>query len=154
MRRHHVESIVTIRRPVEDVFAFTIDMFNSPRVRGMTLASRKVSPGPIGLGSVVDQRVVIFGFESHLRFTAIEWDPPHVIVASMTGPFLKSGRVRTELRATSEGTHKVSSFDLELGPGGILLWPLLGPLLRRDQARADRKAKALLEASPSDTASG
>jgi hypothetical protein len=154
VRRHHLESIVTIRRPVEDVFAFTIDMFNSPRVRGMTLASRKVSPGPIGLGSVVDQRVVILGFESHLRFTAIEWDPPHVMVASMTGPFLKSGRVRTELRATSEGTHKVTTLDLELSAGGILLWPLLGRLLRRDQARADRKQKALLEASPSDTPAG
>jgi len=37
---------------------------------------------------------------------------------------------------------------------GILLWPLLGWLLRRDQARADRRQKALLEASPSDTAVG
>jgi uncharacterized protein YndB with AHSA1/START domain len=151
MRRHHIESEVTIRRPVEDVFAFVIDLFNSPRVRGMTLANRKVSPGPIGLGSVVDQRMVILGFESHMRFTVIEWDPPHVIVASMTGPFLRSGRVRTELTATSEGTRKVTTLDLEPSTGGILLWPLLGPLLRRDQARADRQQKALLEASPSDT---
>jgi uncharacterized protein YndB with AHSA1/START domain len=151
MRRHLIQSEVTIRRPVEDVFAFVIDLFNSPRVRGMTLASRKVSPGPIGLGSVVDQRMVVLGFESHIRFTVIEWDPPHVIVASMTGPFLRSGRVRTELRATSEGTRKVTTLDLESSAGGILIWPLLGPLLRRDQAKADRRQKALLEASPSDT---
>jgi uncharacterized protein YndB with AHSA1/START domain len=151
MRRHLIQSEVTIRRPVEDVFAFVIDLFNSPRVRGMTLASRKVSPGPIGLGSVVDQRMVVLGFESHIRFTVIEWDPPHVIVASMTGPFLRSGRVRTELRATSEGTRKVTTLDLESSTGGILIWPLLGPLLRRDQAKADRRQKALLEASPSDT---
>lgn len=151
MRRHHIESEVTIRRPVEDVFAFVIDLFNSPRVRGMTLGSRKVSPGPIGLGSVVDQRMVILGFESHMRFTVIEWDPPHVVVASMTGPFLRSGRVRNELTATSEGTRKVTTLDVEPSAGGILLWPLLGPLVRRDQARADRQQKALLEASPSDT---
>ena len=154
MHRHHFESQVTIRRPVEDVWAFMIDLFNQPRVRGTTLASRKVSPGPIGLGSVLDNRTVILGFETHLRFTVIEWDPPHTLVASMSGPLLRSGRVTNELRATSEGTRRVTTFDLELSAGGILLWPILGPLLRRDTARAGRKQKALLEASPSDTAAG
>jgi hypothetical protein len=154
VRRQHLESQVTIRRPVDDVFAFMIDLFNSPRVRGMTLGARKVSPGPFGLGTVVDNRTVILGFETHMRFTVMEWDPPHAVVASMSGPLLRSGRGTTELSATSEGTRRVSSFDLELGPGGILLWPLLGPLLRRDQARTDRKATALLEASPSATAPG
>jgi hypothetical protein len=152
VRRHHLESTVTIRRPVEDVWAFMIDLFNSPRVRGITLSARKVSPGPFGLGTVVDNRTVILGFETHMRFTVIEWDPPHVVVASMSGPLLRSGRVTTELRATLEGTQRVSRFDLELSPGGILLWPLLGRLLKRDQARADQKQKALLEASPSDIA--
>jgi len=154
VRRRHLESTVTIRRPVEDVWAFMIDLFNSPRVRGMTLGARKVSPGPFGLGTVVDNRTVIFGFETHIRFTVLEWDPPHGVVASMSGPLLRSGRVTTELVATLEGTRRVSRFDLELSPGGILLWPLLGRLLRRDQARADRKQKALLEGSSSDTPAG
>jgi hypothetical protein len=154
VRRQHLESTVTIRRPVEDVWAFMIDLFNSPRVRGMTLGARKVSPGPFGLGTVVDNRTVILGFETHMRFTVIEWDPPHAVVASLSGPFLRSGSVTTQLTATSEGTRRASSFDLELSPGGILLWPLLGRLLRRDQAGVDRKQKALLEASPSDTAVG
>ena len=154
MRRHHLESTVTIRRPVEDVWAFTIDLFNSPRVRGITLGARKVSPGPFGLGTVVDNRTVILGFETHMRFTVIEWDPPHAVVASMSGPLLRSGRVTTELTETSEGTRRVSRLDLELSAGGILLWPLLGPLLKRDQARADRQLKALLEGSSSDTPAG
>jgi len=149
-----LESTVTIRRPVEDVWAFTIDLFNSPLVRGITLGARKVSPGPFGLGTVVDNRTVILGFETHMRFTVIEWDPPHAVVASMSGPLLRSGRVTTELTETSEGTRRVSRLDLELSAGGILLWPLLGPLLKRDQARADRQLKALLEGSSSDTPAG
>jgi hypothetical protein len=112
-----------------------------------------VSPGPFGLGTVVDNRTVILGFETHMRFTVIEWDPPHAVVASMSGPLLRSGSVTTQLTVTPEGTRRVSSFDLELSPGGILLWPLLGRLLRRDQAGADRRQKALLEGS-SDTAAG
>lgn len=151
MRRQHLESEVTIRRPAEDIWAFSIDLFNSPRVRGMSLAARFVSPGPPGLGSIADMRTVILGFETHMRFTVIEWDPPHAVVASMSGPLLRSGRVATELTATSEGTRRVSRLDLELSPGGILLWPLLGWLLRRDQARNDRRLKELLEASLSST---
>jgi hypothetical protein len=105
---------------------------------------------------MVDNRTVFLGFETHMRFTVIEWNPPHAVVASLSGPLslLRSGRIRIELTATSEGTRRVTSADLELSAGGILLWPLLGPLLRRDQARADRRQKALLEASPSDAAGG
>jgi len=154
VRHRHIESEVTIRRPVEDVWAFSIDLFNSPRVRDMSLAARFVSPGPPGLGSVVDMRTLILGFETHIRFTVTEWDPPHAVVASLSGPFLRSARTRTELTPTSEGTRRVTRLDLELSPGGILLWPLLGRLLRRDQARADRRLKTLLEAGPSDTAAG
>jgi hypothetical protein len=153
MRRHHMESQVTIRRPVDDVFAFMIDLFNSPRVRGMTLATRKVSPGPIGLGSVLDSRTVILGFETHVRFTVIEWDPPHAAVMSFSG-FPGSGRLRVELAATSDGSRVLTTFDIELSTAGILIWPLLGPLARRNQARNDRKLKELLEASPSAAAGG
>lgn len=154
MRRLHLESTITIRRPPDDVFAFTIDMFNSPRVRSMTLASRVVTPGPLGIGSVAEQRVVILGFETHLRFTVMEWDPPHRVTASMSGPLLRSGRVRTEMTATSEGTRKVTTLDLELTNVGLLLRPLMGPMLRRDQARADRQQKELLEESLSDIVAG
>ncbi len=154
MRRHRLESTVTIGRPIDDVWAFMIDLFSSARARGMTIASRMVSPGPPGVGSVVEQRAVMLGFETHLRFTVIEWDPPHAVVASLAGPFLRSARVTTRLTATSDGTRKVTTMDLNLSSAGILLWPLLGPLLRRDQAGTDRQQKALLEASHSDSAAG
>ena len=154
MRRHHLVSTVTIRRPVDDVWAFMSDLFNAPRMRGMTLATRNVSPGPIGLGSVLDNRTAILGFETHHRFTLIEWDPPRAMVASLSGPFLRSGRIEAELTATPEGTRQVTTTDLELTATGILLWPLLGRLVRRSQTKSDRTEKALIEASSADTAAG
>jgi hypothetical protein len=154
VRRHHLESQVTISRPVDDVWAFVIDLFNAPRMRGMTLATRKVSPGPLGVGSVADQRTVILGFETHHQYTVLEWDPPHAAVLSLSGPLLRSGRLRVELTATPDGTRQVTTIDGELSTAGVLLWPLLGPLFRRNLARNDRKLKELLEASPSDTPAG
>jgi hypothetical protein len=120
----------------------------------MTLGTRKVSPGPLGVGSVLDNRTVILGFETHFRFTVIEWDPPHAAVISLSGPLLRSGGLRVELTPTSDGTRQVTTVDGELSNAGIFLWPLLGPLMRRNQARNDRKLKELLEASPSDTVVG
>jgi uncharacterized protein YndB with AHSA1/START domain len=154
VRHHHLESEVTIKRPVEDVWAFMIDLFNAPRVHGMTLATRKVSPGPLGPGSVADNRTVILGFETHFRYTVIEWDPPHALVLSLSGPFVRSASLRVELAAMSDGTHQVTTVDLEPSAAGTLLWPLVGLLARRNLARSDRKQKALLEASPSDTVVG
>src|SRR5207247_2388870 len=98
---------------------------------------RWTPPGPLGLGTVVDNRTVLLGFETHMRFTVIEWDPPHGVVASISGPLLRSGRVTTELLATSEGTRRVSRFDLEPSVVGILLWPLLGWLVTLDSSVAD-----------------
>jgi uncharacterized protein YndB with AHSA1/START domain len=149
--RRHLESTVTIRRPVEDVWAFMTDLFNAPRMRATTLATRKVSPGPVGPGTVADNRTVILGFETHVRFTVIEWDPPHALGISLSGPLIRSARGRVELRATSDGTRQITTFDLEPSLAGVLLWPLVGPLARRNLARSDRKQKALLEASSSDT---
>jgi hypothetical protein len=150
--RRHLESQVTIRRPVDDVWAFTIDLFNMARVHDMTLAARMVSPGPLGLGSVADNRTIMLGFETHVRYTVIEWDPPHAVVLSLSGPLIRSARLRVELRATSDGTRQVTTVDLEPSAPGILLWPLVASLARRNLARSDRKLKALLE--PSDTAAG
>jgi len=154
VRRHQIETQVTIRRPVDDVFAFLSDLFNSPRVRGMTLATRKVSPGPLGVGSVLDNRTVILGFETHYRFTVIGWDPPHAAAVSVSGPFVGSGRIGYELTATSDGTRALTTLDVEPSIAGILLWPLLGPLIRRNQARNDHKLKELLEASTLDPVRG
>jgi hypothetical protein len=152
VRRRHLESTVIIRRPVDAVWAFLADQFNAPRVRGMTLATRKVSPGPLGVDSVLDSRTVILGFETHFGFTVIEWDPPHSAAVSLSGPFVGSGRIGYELMATSDGTRALTTFDVELSTAGILLWPLLGPLMRRNQAGNDRRLKELLEASPSGSA--
>lgn len=71
------EMRVTIRRPIEEVWAFMADLFNMPRLRGVTLAIRQTSPGPIGLGSTVQSRAAILGFETGWSGAITEWDPPH-----------------------------------------------------------------------------
>jgi Polyketide cyclase / dehydrase and lipid transport len=49
------ENTVTIRRPVEDVFAFLADFENVPAWNPAIVETRKVSPGPVGVGTTYRQ---------------------------------------------------------------------------------------------------
>ncbi len=45
------ENTVTIQRPAEDVFAFLADFENIPRWNYAIAATKKTSPGPVGVGT-------------------------------------------------------------------------------------------------------
>ena len=49
------ENTVTIRRPVEEVFAFLADFENVPRWNYAILETRKTSHGPVGIGTTYRQ---------------------------------------------------------------------------------------------------
>ena len=49
------ENTAIIRRPVEDVFAFLADFENVPRWNYAIVETRKVSPGPVGIGTAYRQ---------------------------------------------------------------------------------------------------
>lgn len=149
MRRH--ESSVVIDRPLEEVWTFLVDFFNAPRMGGGRLRVRVTSPGPVGLASSIQQRVVILGFETSIDTVVTEWDPPHAIAHSTsstatTGPI--RGTFRTSLERTPGGTKVVRMAEME--PRGILrrlLWPILWPLLVPRIDAQTRNLKRLLESS-------
>jgi carbon monoxide dehydrogenase subunit G len=144
MRIH--ESVV-INRPPDEVWAFLTDFFNSPRVRPGTLVLRRSSPGLLGMGSVLQGRMMILGFETRFAMTVTEWDPPRSAVVTLAA---RPGRgvIRTTLEPTSEGTTVDRTTDFELHPAFILMSPILGFILRRQDRAASRNWKRLIEDTP------
>jgi hypothetical protein len=49
------ENTVLIARPIEDVFAFLSDLENVPKWNYAIVETRKVSEGPIGVGTTYQQ---------------------------------------------------------------------------------------------------
>ena len=141
-----IETSVVIHRPIEEVWAFMTDPFNAPRWRSAQLGVRATSPGPIGVGSTSQVRVVMLGFETRLSVVMTEWDPPHALAFSLVGAGIRSGSIRQTLKATADGIKATRLAELEPGPILKLLWPILGPYLRRKADAADQKLKRLLEA--------
>src|SRR5437899_10889749 len=96
-----------VNRPIEEVFAFMTDPFNTARRGAGTLSMHVTPPGPIAVGSTVRFRIVVFGLETRLGCVVTEWDPPRAASGSLVdeGP-ARSGSVRTTVQSTTVGTQR------------------------------------------------
>lgn len=138
------ESIV-INRPVDDVIAYASDWFNAPR-DGSALAFRQTSPGPSGVGTTFEGRMVILGFETRFKTRITEWDVPHAVTFYTEGGPFRSSVLRVTLESRPDGTRWVESRDMELRPALKLLGPLVVPYWRRRTKTAQKNLKRLIEA--------
>lgn len=145
----HFEHTVVIDRPIGEVWTYLTDWFNTPRMGGYAaLGLRQTSPGPLGLGTTLQGRNVILGFETRLNHTITEWDPPHAFEDTMEGRPFRSLSQHGTLEAVGDATRLVVTTDFELRPSLRLLWPVIGPFVRRKMGAGITSAKTLIEAAP------
>ena len=137
------ENTVLIARPIEDVFGFLSDLENVPRWNYAIVETRKISEGPVGVGTTYQQvRSVPSRSEEHLEITA--YDPPRQLeIQGQLGPF--ASRLVYALDATGEGTRVTNTVELELRGPGRLLGRAAVPRVREAVAANLRKLKELLE---------
>jgi uncharacterized protein YndB with AHSA1/START domain len=138
------ENTVMIARPIEDVFAFLSDLENVPKWNYAIVETRKVSAGPVGVGTVYHQvRSVPSRSEERLEITA--YTPPRKLaLQGQLGPF--RSRLFYALDATPEGTRVTNTVEVELRGPGRLLARVAVPRVREAVAANLRKLKELLEA--------
>ena len=137
------ENTVTIRRPIEDVFGFLADFENVPKWNYAIVETRKVSEGPVGVGTIYHQvRSVPSRSEERLEVTV--YNPPRYLeIRGQLGPF--SSRLSYALNAVPEGTRVTNTVELELRGPGRLLGRVAVPRVRDAVAANLRKLKELLE---------
>jgi uncharacterized protein YndB with AHSA1/START domain len=137
------ENTVVIARPIQDVFAFLSDLENIPRWNYAILETRKVSEGPVGVGTIYHQvRSVPSRSQERLELTAYD-SPRHLEVRGQLGPF--RSRLSYALDAFPEGTRLTNAVELELRGPGRLLGRVAVPRVRDAVAANLRKLKELLE---------
>jgi uncharacterized protein YndB with AHSA1/START domain len=137
------ENTVLIARPIEDVFGFLSDLENIPKWNYAIVETRKVSEGPVGVGSIYHQaRSVPSRSEERLEITT--YDPPrHLEIRGQLGPF--RSRLLYALDATGEGTRVTNTVELELRGPGRLLGRVAVPRVRDAVAANLGRLKELLE---------
>ena len=137
------ENTVVISRPIEEVFGFLADFENVPRWNDAIVETRKVSQGPVRVGTIY-QQVRSVPRRSEERFEVTAYNPPRQLqIQGQLGPF--PSRLAYALDAVPEGTRVTNSVELELRGPGRLLGRVAVPRVRDAVAANLRKLKELLE---------
>ncbi|MEP7159460.1 MAG: SRPBCC family protein [Chloroflexota bacterium] len=142
----HWQNSVTINRPIDEIWAEFSDLFGAPRLPGASMSVRQTSPGPMGLGTTIQARRVILGFETRLTQEITEWDPPRAISVTIMGRPFRSMLERVTLEVVPGGTKLDETLDIDLRPALKVVWPIIGPFMRRQRQQAFRDLKVKLEA--------
>jgi carbon monoxide dehydrogenase subunit G len=137
------ENTVLIRRPIEEVFGFLSDFENVPKWNYAIVQTRKVSQGPVGVGTIY-QQVRSVPSRSEERFEVTAYNPPRQLeIQGQLGPF--PSRLAYALDAVPEGTRVTNAVELELRGPGRVLGRVAVPRVRDAVAANLSKLKELLE---------
>jgi uncharacterized protein YndB with AHSA1/START domain len=139
---------VTIRRPVQDVFAFLADFENIPKWNDAIVETEKTSPGPVGVGTTYRQlRSIPTSSEEAFQVTAFE-PTRHLEIHGEIGPF--TATINYLLGPSDDGTRVTNTVVLQPASGGLRhLAPLAASRVKKAVAANLDALKQLLEAEGS-----
>ncbi len=140
-----VTTKVEIARPAREVFAFVADQTNAPQWQTGLEEVRRLTDGPIGVGSEHEFVRTFAGrrFASRNRFVAFE-PGRYVRFEIPSGWITGTASYRTEA-SHSAGTVLTSRMEFRARGPLSLLEPVLSRILAKDSRRDEQRLKSLLE---------
>lgn len=142
-----LETKILIRRPVDEVFAFVADQTNTPRWQTGLVEVRRVTPGPIGVGTehIFVRSMLGRRYESRTRYVDYDLDR---VVAFEVDDGTVSGRVTYRFNAGDPDDTQVATAptmasstlvtcEMQFSLHGIAR--VTEPFLRRQIERESRK---------------
>lgn len=141
----HVKSRIQIERPAGEVFAFVTDQTNAPRWQDGLTEVRRITDGPIGVGT---EHVFVRQFagrriESRNRFTRLE--PGRFVEFEVPQGWLTGTASYRVDPLPDGGCWLTSRMDFRIHGPFTVLSPLLARVLARDSHNDEATLKALLE---------
>ena len=138
------ENMVTIERPVEDVFAFLADFENVPTWNYAIEETTKTSAGPVGLGTTYRQTRAMPRRREE-GFEVIDFEPMRRLeIQGEIGPFwTRAGYVLTPVAGGTRLTNEVDLEATSVFPR--LVAPLVVSRIKAAVAQNLRKLKQVLE---------
>lgn len=140
----NVEDSILINCPVEEVFAFVADQTNGPQWQDGLLEVRRITSGPVGVGTKHTAARKFLGRKMELTNEYIKYEPnKQVTFKGESGSMHFETSYLTE--STVDGTRLTCQMQMEQGGLFGLAEPMIAKSLKRDFAANFRPLKALLE---------
>ncbi|GAA1059130.1 SRPBCC family protein [Agromyces bracchium] len=146
-----IESHVVIARAPEDVFRFVADQTNAPKWQSGLIEVRRLTPGPIGVGTeqAFVRRVAGRRFEARNRFVRFE---PGRLVAFEINDGSISGDVEYRVEPHSAGTLLTCVMRMTTHGLTRLAEPILRRAIEREVRQSDPELVAILESEAESSA--
>lgn len=127
-----VHGSIDIDRPLDEVFDVVADQTNEPRYNPSMVASRRVTGGPIGVGTRFEATVLNRGkpHEVAIEITAFERPSETASRSVIEGNTVTGGLHFTPI---SSGTRLSWDWDVQIGGAARVLGPLVGMIGRRQE---------------------
>lgn len=141
----HVHGSTLIHRPVEEVFDYAADQTNEPTYNRRMSASRKVTEGPVGVGTHFHATTVSGRRPVDLDIEVTQYDRPTRFGTHTT---MAAADVTGVLTFRPSGTGTRMSWSWEIQPAGMarLLSPLFALVGQRQEKACWAGMKRVLEA--------
>ena len=140
-----VVTTLEIERPVEEVFGFVADQTNAPRWQAGLHEVRRLTDGPIGVGSEHEFVRVFAGRQMSSRNRFVEFQPGRFVEFEIPDGWITGRASYLAEPAPSGGTVLTSRMQFHVRRPASVLEPILARLLTRDSRRDEARLKALLE---------
>jgi uncharacterized membrane protein len=134
-----ISSIIVIDAPIERVWTHLADIEGQPRWMDEMKAVRVLTSGPVGVGTVCEANVRMFGISVSDPVTITEFEPPHRYAISHDGAF--KGRGTITLESGADGSTTIVRWEELLIPpllphlGSLVMTPALSAIFQADLAR-------------------
>ena len=130
-----LQRIMSISRPIEEVFSFFADAVNLQRLTPPELSFRILTPLPIKIqvGTMIDYQLQLYGLPFSWRTLITDWNPPvGFIDEQLKGPyrFWRHRHSFRDIAGATEMTDQVE-YSLPFPPFGELARPLVRKQLER-----------------------
>ncbi len=139
-----VTNTITIRRPIEDVFAVLTNVENTGKWFPGNVEEHWTSPPPHGVGSTRHAVVTMFGRRTENDAVATEYQPPHRAAMQGTSPNAPI-LVTLDFAPDGDGTRVDVTSEITLRGAMRVVGPLVAALYGRAWARGLVKLKQLME---------
>ena len=142
-----IETTVEIDRPVEEVFEFVSDQTKTPQWQADLHEVRRLTDGPIGVGTEHEFVRVFAGREIVSRNRFVEFEPGRYVAFEIPEGWITGRASYLAEPSPSGGTLLTSRMQFKVRRPGSLLEPVLKRFLARDSTRDEARLKELLEQS-------